>query len=74
MSSQTESLCGDWLRYAKEAKQTGDNSFYKVFLNEVQKTFTKLYADVEIPETISLVETVLKITSCKLRESNIKYK
>jgi hypothetical protein len=62
----------DWIGYKKEAIKNNDYSLYKIFLEEVYKTFIKLYADIESPESISLVDTVLKVATCELQVINIK--
>lgn len=65
-------FCQLWLRYRKEAIESDDYSFYKVFVEEIYKDYVKLYAEVKMPEAVSLVETVLKIATCELQVISIK--
>jgi len=67
-------LIKDWEEYKVKAVETGNFEFYLRFLKIVQKEFGELYAEVRRPESIILVEQVLKIASCEIKEIMIKYK
>lgn len=70
---QFKDFCDDWLFYAGQARE-GDSESYQPFLEEVQKAFTKLYANSRMPEAVSLVEAVLKTATCELIGNSIKCK
>lgn len=50
----------DWLSLKKETINTKDYKFYLWYLKEVQVTFSKLYAEAEMQETLDLIESILK--------------
>jgi hypothetical protein len=62
-------FCDDWFRYKKKAEETGDYTFYLLFLKEVQKAFTELYGQVTKPVLVSLIEKILKLVACQIKES-----
>ena len=69
-----EPLFETWVELHNDAKKTSEYKTYKWFLREVQKEFTKLYAEVTSKEGVKLVESILKEASCQIKKINIKYK
>ena len=66
--------CSRWLDLKREAIKSKDYTLYNWFLKETKKEFSKLYVKVTKPLLISLVELVLKIATCEIKENIIKYK
>lgn len=50
----------DWLLLKKETIENSDYEFYLRYLKEVQITFSKLYAEAKMQETLELIEDVLR--------------
>lgn len=57
-----------------KVKKSGDTEFYKWFLKETRKEFSKLYTNLKDEAWIEQVGKLLKLVSCELKEINIKYK
>lgn len=68
----------EWVEWKAYALKTGDFSHYLWLLKEMQKTFGKLYGELinepDRKKTIELLEKMLKLISCEIKETNIKYK
>jgi len=67
-------LWKDWDGYKKEAVETKDYDFYLLFLRETQVTFTELYSESKMKETIELEESVLKQITHEINWANGKKK
>lgn len=63
----------DWEERKREAVESRDYKSYEVFLRMVQKEFSRIYAKLERPELVGLVEAILKTASCEIKEIMIKY-
>lgn len=64
----------DFFQLWLSLKKSKDYSFYKFFLNELRKEFSKLYLELTNEETLSVVKSILDFATCELKEIRIKYK